>query len=101
MKIPSPSFGPKPRTKSWPASLVTRSARPPLTYDTNHWDRRLALVAFHLHLLEDLVGSRGPDGFNWPIPYLFPFSTRCIWTWGGQWKLHAWPTMPLTMALLL
>src|ERR1700691_2861687 len=41
MKIPGPSFGPKPRTKSWPASLVTRSARPPLTYDTNHWDRRL------------------------------------------------------------
>jgi transposase len=42
---PNPSLGPKRRTKSWPASLVTHSARPPrkpLTYDTNHWDRRLA-----------------------------------------------------------
>src|SRR6185437_7679341 len=28
----------------------------------------LALIAFHVHLLQDLVGSRGPDGFSWPIP---------------------------------
>src|SRR5439155_4869795 len=27
-KIPGPSFGPKQPTKSWPASLVTRSAQP-------------------------------------------------------------------------
>ena len=48
---------------------------------TRKWiSATLALVAFHLHLLEDLVGSRGPDGFNWPIPYLFPFSSRWIWT---------------------
>jgi inner membrane protein len=33
-----------------------------------------AFISFHLHLVEDLVGSRGPDGFRWPIPYLFPFS---------------------------
>ena len=60
----------------------------------------LALVAFHLHLLEDIVGSRGPDGFNWPIPYLFPFSDRWVWTWGGQWKLNAWPNIALTIGLL-
>src|ERR1700731_2981433 len=60
----------------------------------------LAFVAFHLHLLEDLVGSRGPDGFNWPIPYLFPFRTRWIWRWGGQWKLDAWPNIALTSSLL-
>lgn len=60
----------------------------------------LAFVAFHLHLLEDLVGSRGPDGFSWPIPYLFPFSDRWIWTWGGQWALNAWPNMALTIVLL-
>jgi len=60
----------------------------------------LAFVAFHLHLLEDLVGSRGPDGFNWPIPYLFPFSDRWIWTWGGQWALDAWPNIALTIVLL-
>jgi hypothetical protein len=32
--IPGPSFGPKQQTKSWPASLVTRSANL-VTYDTN------------------------------------------------------------------
>jgi len=42
---PNPLFGQKWRIKSWPASLVTPSAQRPrkaLTYDTNHWDRRLA-----------------------------------------------------------
>ncbi len=35
----------------------------------------LALVSFHLHLFEDILGSRGPDGYQWPIPYLQPFSS--------------------------
>ena len=61
----------------------------------------LAFVSFHLHLLEDLVGSRGPDGFGWPIPYLFPFSSRWNWTWQGQWELNAWPNVALTLALIL
>jgi hypothetical protein len=34
----------------------------------------LAFLSFHIHLLEDLVGSRGPDRYQWPIPYLTPFS---------------------------
>jgi inner membrane protein len=59
-----------------------------------------AFVSFHLNLLEDLVGSRGPDGFGWPIPYLFPFSSRWTWTWGGQWELNAWPNVALTGALV-
>jgi hypothetical protein len=68
---------------------------------TRKWiSATLAFVAFHLHLLEDLVGSRGPDGFVWPIPYLFPFSNRWIWTWGGQWKLDAWPNVALTIVFL-
>jgi len=68
---------------------------------TRKWiSATLAFVAFHLHLLEDLVGSRGPDGFIWPIPYLFPFSNRWIWSWGGQWKLDAWPNIALTIVLL-
>ena len=36
----------------------------------------LVLVVFHLHLLGDLVGSRGPDGYQWPIPLLDPFFRR-------------------------
>ena len=33
-----------------------------------------AFLAFHLHLLFDLFGSRSPDGYQWPIHYLWPFS---------------------------
>jgi len=35
----------------------------------------LVCLGFNLHLLGDLVGARGPDGHQWPIPYLLPFST--------------------------
>jgi membrane-bound metal-dependent hydrolase YbcI (DUF457 family) len=61
----------------------------------------LAFLSFHVHLLEDLLGSRGPDGYQWPIPYLMPFSHACEFTWRGQWALNAWPNFVLTMALLL
>src|SRR2546427_13309560 len=30
----------------------------------------LACLTFHLHLWCDVVGARGPDGYQWPIPYL-------------------------------
>jgi inner membrane protein len=59
-----------------------------------------AFFTFHVHLFEDLVGARGPDGYVWPIPYLFPFSGRWTWVWDGQWKLNAWPNVAITVALL-
>ncbi|HKV40011.1 MAG TPA: metal-dependent hydrolase [Blastocatellia bacterium] len=58
------------------------------------------LVSFHLHLLFDLLGSRGPDGYQWPIQYLFPFSSSWQWTWAGQWALNAWPNFIITGAAL-
>ena len=39
----------------------------------------LTALSFHLHLLCDLLGARGPDGYSWPIPYLLPFSNH--WQW--------------------
>jgi hypothetical protein len=57
----------------------------------------LALAAFHLHLLGDLAGSRGPDGYQWPIPYLYPFSTDWTLAWAGQWGLNAWPNILATL----
>lgn len=60
----------------------------------------LCFAGFHLHLVEDLAGSRGPDGDQWPIPYLSPFSSFHQWTWSGQWALNAWPNFVLTIALL-
>ena len=60
----------------------------------------LAVGVFHLHLLADLMGSRGPDGYQWPIPYLLPFSNRWQLRWDGQWALNAWPNIVLTVGLL-
>lgn len=56
----------------------------------------LALFTFHLHLLGDLVGARGPEGYQWPIPYLLPFSDSWQLAWQGQWALHAWPNFLIT-----
>lgn len=61
----------------------------------------LALLSFHLHLLCDLIGSRGPDGYQWPIPYLAPFSNAFQLGWQGQWALNAWPNFVVTILLLL
>jgi inner membrane protein len=61
----------------------------------------LVFLSFHLHLLCDLIGSRGPDGDQWPIPYLQPFSNALQLTWHGQWALNGWPNVAITVLLLL
>lgn len=60
----------------------------------------LAFASFHLHLLGDLLGARGSDGYVWTIPYLWPFSASGVWSWQGQWKLNAWPNLLITVLLL-
>jgi len=61
----------------------------------------LALLVFHLHLLCDLVGARGPapDDF-WPVYYLAPLSWTPELVWSGQWALNAWPNILLTVGLI-
>jgi hypothetical protein len=61
----------------------------------------LVFISFHLHLLCDLIGARGPDGDQWPIPYLKPFSNAVQLTWHGQWALNAWQNFAITGLLLL
>jgi inner membrane protein len=62
----------------------------------------LALGVFHLHLLCDLVGSRGPSPLDlWPIFYYGPFDKDPMWLWKGQWALDAWPNRLLSMVLLV
>lgn len=56
------------------------------------------LAVFHLHLLGDIIGSRGPDGYQWPVPYLYPVSDLQL-QWAGQWELTAWPNLVLTVVL--
>jgi membrane-bound metal-dependent hydrolase YbcI (DUF457 family) len=72
------------------------------TLATQRWKiAGLAFLSFHIHLLEDLLGSRGPDGYQWPIPYLTPFSRACELSWRRQWALNAWPNYAITIALLV
>ncbi|WP_078486949.1 metal-dependent hydrolase [Solemya velesiana gill symbiont] len=49
----------------------------------------LSLLAFHVHLLCDILGSKGPDGYQWPIPYLYPLIPELELTWSGQWELSS------------
>jgi membrane-bound metal-dependent hydrolase YbcI (DUF457 family) len=60
----------------------------------------LAFISVHLHLLGDILGARGPDGYQWPIPYLLPFSNRWQWSWSGQWALNSWQNFAITIPLL-
>ncbi|MGZ7106862.1 MAG: metal-dependent hydrolase [Candidatus Angelobacter sp.] len=61
----------------------------------------LVFLSFHLHLLCDLIGARGPDGDQWPIPYFKPFSNSIQLTWHGQWPLNGWQNFLITGLLLL
>jgi membrane-bound metal-dependent hydrolase YbcI (DUF457 family) len=58
-------------------------------------------IGVHLHIVGDVMGSRGPDDYHWPIPYLYPFSMYPQLTWGRQWHLNAWPNVAFTAALLV
>ena len=61
----------------------------------------LCLFTFHLHLLCDLVGSRGPTiGDLWPICYSEPFFRHPIWFWKHQWKLDGWQNQTIFIVLL-
>jgi len=62
----------------------------------------LAFLVFHLHLLCDLVGSRGPDPDDlWPIFYDGPFNKSWMWIWKGQWRLDSWFNEILSVVLLV
>ena len=60
----------------------------------------LCLVVFHLHLLCDLIGSRGPTvGDLWPICYSEPVFRHPIWFWKGQWRLDGWQNQTVFVTL--
>ena len=49
------------------------------------------LITFHLHLLCDLLGSRGPSLADlWPICYSELLFRHPVWFWRGQWRLDGW-----------
>ncbi len=60
----------------------------------------LAFASFQLHIVCDLAGSRGGDGYPWPIDYLYPFTDGAMLTWSGQWALDAWPNFAIIATAL-
>ncbi len=60
----------------------------------------LVFLAFHIHFFCDIIGGKGPEGYQWPIPYLLPFSNSLQLTWQGQWVLNAWQNFVITGAVL-
>jgi hypothetical protein len=62
----------------------------------------LCLLTFHLHLLCDLIGSRGPTvGDLWPICYSEPIFRHPIWFCKQQWKLDGWQNHTIFIVLFL
>lgn len=61
----------------------------------------LSLFVVHLHFLCDVLGSKGPDGYQWPISYLVPFSDGYPWVWSGQWELNAWQNTVIALTMLV
>jgi len=69
----------------------------------------LSLLVYHLHLLCDLIGSRGPDPTDrWPIYYLAPLTlhsswlrTHSVWSWKYQWQLFGWQNGVISIALFV
>ena len=57
-------------------------------------------LAFHLHLLCDLAGSKGPDQY-WSIPYLQPFSSSWDLVWSGQWPLNSLQNFAITAIAIM
>lgn len=61
----------------------------------------LAFLAAHLHIVTDLAGSKGSDGYQWPISYLYPFSDHLTLSWSAQWELAAWPNDVILGVLII
>jgi len=58
------------------------------------------LLAFHVHLLCDFVGSRGPTPQDlWPIFYLGPITYNPMWSWAHQWQLDGWQNRMIAVSL--
>jgi inner membrane protein len=74
----------------WPAAIVLCGL---LTFFARERWRTFGfcLLTFHLHLVCDFLGSRGPSPSDlWPICYSEPVFRHPIWFWKNQWKLDGW-----------
>ena len=62
----------------------------------------LCLLTFHLHLVCDLIGSRGPSPWDlWPISYGEPFFRHPYFFWKRQWRLDGWQNRIICVTLFV
>jgi hypothetical protein len=85
----------------WPGAVVVSLLF--TFFAREHWRvLLLCLLTYHLHLLCDLVGSRGPTvGDLWPICYSEPVFRHPIWFWKHQWRLDGWQNQSIFVVIFL
>jgi hypothetical protein len=85
----------------WPGAIAVTAL---LTFFARQRTRvaMMCLVTFHLHLLCDLLGSRGPSPADlWPICYSEPLFRHPIWFWKGQWRLDGWQNQTVCVVVFV
>jgi hypothetical protein len=85
----------------WPGAIITSATL--ALFARQRWRvLLLCLLTFHLHLLCDLIGSRGPTvGDLWPICYSEPIFRHPIWFWKHQWRLDGWQNQIIFAVLFI
>ncbi len=85
----------------WPGALFVTVLL--VWFAGQHWRVAiLCLLVFHLHLVCDLIGSRGPTaGDLWPINYSEPLYRNPVFFWKGQWRLDGWQNRLISIVLVL
>jgi inner membrane protein len=85
----------------WPGALLAAIVL--ACFAQQRWRVALGcLVTFHLHLLCDLLGSRGPSPADlWPICYGEPLFRHPVWFWKGQWKLDSWQNLSVFIVIFV
>jgi len=83
----------------WPGALLVAGTL--ASFANQRWRVALGcLVTFHLHLLCDLLGSRGPSPADlWPICYGEPLLRHPVWFWKAQWRLDGWQNTVIFLAI--
>ena len=88
-------------THGWPAAVVV-SILFALYAQNRQRVLLLCLLTLHLHLLCDLIGSRGPTpGDLWPICYSEPLFRHPIWFWKHQWRLDGWQNQIIFVVIFI
>lgn len=60
----------------------------------------LSFLVVHLHILCDVIGSKAPDGFHYPIYYFSPINSDFSLIWEYQWELNSWQNQIIFVSLL-